>query len=47
VYDSTVTVEDLVPVLRVEGYETTNQGPDRVVKAALGGSAGGLQTGKS
>ena len=46
-YDASITVEDLVPVLRVEGYETTNRGPDRVVKAAWGVSAGGLQTGRS
>ena len=32
---------------RVEGLETTNKGPDRLVQAAWGVSAGGLQTGKS
>ena len=32
---------------RVEGLETENKGPDRLVQAAWGVSAGGLQTGKS
>ena len=46
-YDRSVTVAEVAPVLRVEGYETVNQGPDRVAKAACGVSAGGMRAGKS
>lgn len=46
-YDNTITAEELAQVMRVEGYETTNKGPDREVVAAWGVSAGGVETGKS
>ena len=46
-YDNTITAAELAEVLRVEGFETTNKGPDREVVAAWGVSAGGVQTGKS
>ena len=42
-----ITAEELAGVMRVEGFETKNKGPDREVVAAWGVSAGGVQTGKS
>lgn len=46
-YEAGSTVEQVVEQLRIEAFESKNQGPDREVTAAWGVSAGGVETGKS